>query len=136
MADGVWRGEECSREERSARPAILLGQEAGDPFVDTGVTIVTYFAVRAAHKPADAEHQYGHGKLESLAALAEMVVLFIVATLVLVEASRRIAEGGGASCASTNCGFGQAAQRSLGSWKSLSGMSIGLDIELDGSMSC
>lgn len=75
--------------------SLALLSEAAHALVDTGATIVTYFAVRAAHKPADAEHQYGHGKFESLAALAEMVVLFILATLVLIQASRRIAEGGG-----------------------------------------
>ncbi|MDR0788511.1 MAG: cation-efflux pump [Gemmatimonadota bacterium] len=75
--------------------SLALLSEAAHALVDTGATIVTYFAVRTAHKPADAEHQYGHGKFESLAALAEMVVLFILATLVLVGASRRIAQGGG-----------------------------------------
>lgn len=75
--------------------SLALLSEAAHALVDTGATIVTYFAIRAAHKPADAEHQYGHGKFESLAALAEMVVLFVLAALVLVQASRRIAEGGG-----------------------------------------
>ncbi len=75
--------------------SLALLSEAAHALVDTGATIVTYFAVRAANKPADAEHQYGHGKFESLAALAEMVVLFILATFVLIEASRRITEGGG-----------------------------------------
>lgn len=40
-------------------PLALLS-EAAHALVDTGATIVTYSAVRAAHKPADAEHQYGH----------------------------------------------------------------------------
>lgn len=114
IASGA-RGADHARKERAALLSILasagitigkfvagllsgslaLLSEAAHALVDTGATIVTYFAVRAAHKPADAEHQYGHGKFESLAALAEMVVLFILATLVLIEASRRIAEGGG-----------------------------------------
>lgn len=75
--------------------SLALLSEAAHALVDTGATVVTYFAVKAAHKPADAEHNYGHGKFESLAALAEMAVLFVLATFVLVQASRRIAEGGG-----------------------------------------
>lgn len=75
--------------------SLALLSEAAHALVDTGATIVTYFAVRAAHKPADDKHQYGHGKFESLAALAEMVVLFILATLVLIQAFRRLSEGGG-----------------------------------------
>lgn len=75
--------------------SLALLSEAAHALVDTFATIVTYFAVRAAHKPADDEHQYGHGKFESLAALAEMVVLFILATVILIQAFRRIAEGGG-----------------------------------------
>ena len=33
--------------------------------------VVTFFAVRASGKPADSEHTYGHGKIESLSALFE-----------------------------------------------------------------
>jgi cation diffusion facilitator family transporter len=75
--------------------SLGLLSEAAHALVDTGATIVTYFALRTAHKPADQEHQYGHGKFESLAALAEMVILFMLATFVLVQASKRLAEGGG-----------------------------------------
>lgn len=75
--------------------SLGLLSEAAHALVDTGATIVTYFALRTAHKPADDEHQYGHGKFESMAALAEMVILFILAAFVLVQASKRLAEGGG-----------------------------------------
>src|SRR6185312_12545196 len=41
-------------------------------------------------KPADAEHQYGHGKIESVAALAETALLFILAAGVAYEAGSRL----------------------------------------------
>ncbi len=75
--------------------SLALLSEAGHALVDTGATIITYFAVRAANKPADREHQYGHGKFESLAALAETVILFMLSGIVVVQAIERIAEGGG-----------------------------------------
>jgi cation diffusion facilitator family transporter len=75
--------------------SLALLSEAGHALVDTGATIVTYFAVRTANKPADREHHYGHGKFESLAALAETALLFVLSGIVVVQAGERLAEGGG-----------------------------------------
>ena len=70
--------------------SLALLSEAGHALVDTGATIVTYFAVKAAHKPADDKHHYGHGKVESLAALVETGLLFALAAYVLFEAIHRL----------------------------------------------
>ena len=35
------------------------------------MAFIAFHAVRVAVKPADAEHNYGHGKVEALAALVE-----------------------------------------------------------------
>jgi cation diffusion facilitator family transporter len=75
--------------------SLALLSEAGHALVDTGATIITYFAVRTANRPADDDHQYGHGKVESLAALAETVVLFSLATVVVLHAWDRLMAGGG-----------------------------------------
>lgn len=75
--------------------SLGLLSEAAHAAVDTGATIITYFAVRTANKPADDDHHYGHGKFESLAALAETVILFVLATVVLIQGSKRLSEGGG-----------------------------------------
>jgi cation diffusion facilitator family transporter len=75
--------------------SLALLSEAGHALVDTAATILTYLAVKTANKPADAEHHYGHGKFESLAALAETVVLFILATVVVTQAIGRLRSGGG-----------------------------------------
>src|ERR1700730_5306050 len=55
-------------------PAIL--SEAAHSLIDFAATVMPYFAVRIADKPADKEHHYGHGKMESMSALAETVLLF------------------------------------------------------------
>jgi cation diffusion facilitator family transporter len=78
LAAGLWSG------------SLALLSEAGHAFVDTGATTLTYFAVREAEKPADAEHHYGHGKYEALAALVETGLLFGLALVVVGEAIRRL----------------------------------------------
>ena len=70
--------------------SLALISEAGHAAVDTGATIMTYFAVRVSAKPADDKHHYGHGKVESLVALIETGLLFALAAYVLVEAIRRL----------------------------------------------
>src|SRR5690606_32705242 len=62
--------------------------------IDLGATLVTWFAVRAADRPPDAEHHYGHGKIESVAALGESALLFLLAGGVAVEAVARLQAGG------------------------------------------
>jgi cation diffusion facilitator family transporter len=54
---------------------------------------MTYLAVRAGNKPADEEHHYGHGKVESLAALVETALLFLLSGVVAWEGVRRLSTG-------------------------------------------
>src|ERR1700689_1833946 len=68
--------------------AIL--SEAGHSLLDLSATVLTYFAVRISGKPADAEHQYGHGKVESVSALAETALLFLLSVVVIWEAVQRL----------------------------------------------
>ena len=70
--------------------ALALMSEGGHAAVDTGGTILTWLAVRAAHKPADDQHHYGHGKYEALAALVETGLLFALTAFVVIEATHRL----------------------------------------------
>ena len=70
--------------------SLALLSEAGHNLVDTGITIITFFAVRVAGKPADAEHPYGHGKVEAVAALVETGFLFALSAFILAEAVQRL----------------------------------------------
>ncbi|MDT2024239.1 cation diffusion facilitator family transporter [Methylocella sp. CPCC 101449] len=70
--------------------SLALLSEALHGLIDTGATILTLFAVRAADRPADAEHHYGHGKVEAVAALAETGLLIVLACGVLYEAIQRL----------------------------------------------
>jgi cation diffusion facilitator family transporter len=51
---------------------------------------MTYFAVRISGKPADEEHHYGHGKIESISALAETALLFVLSGIVIWAALQRL----------------------------------------------
>ena len=70
--------------------SLGLMSEAGHGLLDTGATTLTYFAIRAAAKPADDDHPYGHGKIEAVAALAETGLLMVLAVGVLVFATREL----------------------------------------------
>jgi cation diffusion facilitator family transporter len=71
--------------------SLAVLSEAGHNLADVATTALTYFAIRIANKPADEEHQYGHAKVEALAALIETGFLFALAAFILVEAVRRLA---------------------------------------------
>jgi cation diffusion facilitator family transporter len=70
--------------------SLAILSEAGHSLIDLGATLLTYFAVRVSGKPADAEHQYGHGKVESVAALVETAFLFLLSAVVIFEAVQRL----------------------------------------------
>src|SRR5438045_7905064 len=70
--------------------SLAILSEAAHSLIDFGATVMTYFAVRIAGKPADEEHHYGHGKVESVSALAETALLFVLAGVVIWEAAKRL----------------------------------------------
>ena len=70
--------------------SLALLSEAAHSLIDLGATVMTYFAVRISGKPADAEHHYGHGKVESVSALIETALLFVLAGVVTWEAAKRL----------------------------------------------
>jgi len=75
-----------------ASGSLALMSEAGHSAADVAATVLTYFAVRQAEKPADEKHHYGHGKVESLAALIETGLLFGLALVVAGQAAQRLGD--------------------------------------------
>lgn len=72
--------------------SLALVSEAGHSAADVAATVLTYYAVRQSEKPADERHHYGHGKVESLAALIETGLLFGMALFIAGQAARRLGE--------------------------------------------
>ena len=58
-----------------ATHSLGLISEAVHSGTDLVAALLTFFAVGVAVRPADRAHQYGHGKAEHLAALAEAAIL-------------------------------------------------------------
>jgi cation diffusion facilitator family transporter len=63
-----------------------------DSTLDLLASLVTFFAVRYAASPADAEHRYGHGKAEAFAALFQAGLVTLSAALLGREAVARLLE--------------------------------------------
>jgi cation diffusion facilitator family transporter len=75
--------------------ALLTGSlgilaEAAHSGLDLVAALMTFFAVRVADRPADATHNYGHGKVENLSAFFEAGLLLLTACWVIYEALHRL----------------------------------------------
>ncbi|GAC1417651.1 MAG: cation-efflux pump [Acidobacteriaceae bacterium] len=67
----------------------MLG-EAAHSGIDLIASVITLFSVYAAERPADEVHNYGHGKIESLSAFAEIVLMLGSCVWLVTEAARRM----------------------------------------------
>ena len=67
--------------------------EALHSALDFVAAAITWFAVRMSDKPADSNHQYGHGKIENLSALIETFLLLITCFWIIYEAISRLVSG-------------------------------------------
>ncbi len=75
--------------------SLALASEAGNNLGDVAVTLLSFFSIRAAARPADEDHPFGHGKVEAVSALIQTGFLFALALFILIEAVKRLAGGGG-----------------------------------------
>jgi cation diffusion facilitator family transporter len=64
--------------------------EAAHSAIDLIAAAITLITVRASDLPADEEHNYGHGKLESLSATAEALIMIGSCVWIAIEAIHRI----------------------------------------------
>jgi len=85
--------------------SLAILSEAAHSLIDFGATVMTYFAVRISGKPADEEHHYGHGKVESVSALAETALLFLLSIVVVWEAGKRLIANDGHAIEATIAAF-------------------------------
>jgi cation diffusion facilitator family transporter len=65
--------------------------EAAHSGIDLIAAAITLFSVQVSDRPADADHTYGHGKIESLSAGIESVFMLGSCVWILAEAIHRIA---------------------------------------------
>ncbi len=70
--------------------AISVLSEAAHSSMDLIASIIAFFAVRISAKRPDAEHPFGHGKVEDISALAEALLIFIAAIWIIYEAIQKL----------------------------------------------
>lgn len=73
-----------------ASGSTALLASLADSAIDLVASLVTFFAVRYATAPPDAEHRYGHGKAEAFASLMQAGLVFASAALIGREAVDRL----------------------------------------------
>jgi len=64
--------------------------EAAHSGLDLIASLLTFFSVGVSDKPADAEHQYGHGKVENFSAFVETGLLLLTCAWIIYEAGIRL----------------------------------------------
>ncbi len=73
--------------------SIAIITEALHSAIDLMASVVALVSVRKADEPADAEHPYGHERVENLAAAIEGMLILVGAGVIVYEATRRLANG-------------------------------------------
>jgi cation diffusion facilitator family transporter len=64
--------------------------EAAHSGLDLVAAIITFLSIRVSDKPADADHQYGHGKVENFSAFIETGLLLLTCVWIVYEAIERL----------------------------------------------
>ncbi|HKB50232.1 MAG TPA: cation diffusion facilitator family transporter [Solirubrobacterales bacterium] len=73
--------------------SIAIVTEAVHSLIDLVASVVAFVSVRKADEPADADHPYGHEKVENLAATIEGMLILVGAGVIVFEATHRLAVG-------------------------------------------
>jgi len=75
--------------------SIAIITEAVHSLIDLLASVIAYVSVSRADAPADEDHPYGHGKVESLAANVEGMLILVGAAIIVYEATHRLVAGAG-----------------------------------------
>jgi len=70
--------------------SISVLSEAAHSSMDLIASVIAFFAVHISARRPDAEHPFGHGKVEDISALAEALLIVIAAIWIVVEAINKI----------------------------------------------
>lgn len=82
FAVGFWTG------------SLGILSEAAHSALDLVAAFITYVSVRISDKPPDADHSYGHGKVENISAFIQTGILILTCFFIIQAAVERIMFGG------------------------------------------
>jgi len=72
--------------------SIAIITEAVHSGIDLMASVIAFVSVRKADEPADADHPYGHAKIENLAAAIEGMLILVGAGIIVFESVRRLVD--------------------------------------------
>lgn len=70
--------------------SVSIISEAIHSTMDLVASVIALFSVKTSSVPADEMHPYGHGKIENISGIAEGLLIFVAASLIVMEAIRKI----------------------------------------------
>lgn len=70
--------------------SLALLSEAAHSGLDLIASGITLFSVQVSDRPADEDHNYGHGKVESLSAFVEVFLMLVSCVWIVTEGLQRI----------------------------------------------
>ncbi len=75
-----------------ATGSVSILSEAVHSSMDLLASFIAFVAVRISRQPADRDHPWGHGKAENLSGVAEGILIFVAAGLIISEAIQKIVQ--------------------------------------------
>ncbi|HEX3007611.1 MAG TPA: cation diffusion facilitator family transporter, partial [Bacteroidales bacterium] len=73
--------------------SLGLLSEALHSGLDLIASMITYYSVKISDRPADKDHNFGHGKVENFSAFLETILLLITCGWIIYEALDRLISG-------------------------------------------
>lgn len=73
--------------------SISIISEAAHSLSDLVAALIAFFSVRAAGKPADDRHPYGHSKVENVSGIAEALLILAAAVVIIWESVLKLIHG-------------------------------------------
>src|SRR5437868_8628811 len=70
--------------------SVAILADAAHSFLDLSASLFAYAGIRAAAKPADDDHAWGHAKAENISSLIQMFLLGATCIAIIIESVRRI----------------------------------------------
>lgn len=74
--------------------SVSIMSEAIHSANDLLAAMIAWVSVRTSDRAADAEHPYGHGKIEGVSGAVEALLIVVAAVWIVVEAVKKIQHGG------------------------------------------
>ena len=70
--------------------SVSVISEAIHSGLDLAASLIDFFSLRQAIKPADKRHRFGHGKIENAAGFAEAILIFVAAIWIILNAYKKL----------------------------------------------